>query len=501
MNITINHRFIDVKLFVQQGSSEVNPVIFLLPSIDEGVTLSDCNFFVSVVDGQGYDKIPLSFTEEGDTLQVKWNIESRTTEVEGNHPFQLVAENVKQEVVWLTNTSHVIVRESLHVDDPISGMLPSVLQAYQERMDQLEESTEGISQKAQEFAERAGKYAQQTAQDKDSTAADRVVVEQVQSELSEKFDTVLEKLEEMEDLVNRAEEAARQIEKAETYVQEVRKTAANIYNLLPLVTVSKKGSVELPSCIDTSLKECIIYGAHIQEGTPTPEAPISPTFVGGSGNITISITGIEPKMIPIPYPLIDADDYLNLTTGQGETTWKGIELIGTESWQKSGKTAVGGTVFYVTLSDQDTQGTTKRVFSTHFQQAQNAGALVPGDIWMHNATFIAMPNTLLGIIDSDNDNQKVEKFKSWLSSQKESGSVVKVWYQPTKSQAVEISPVTLTTGKGNVTLTVSGAEGEPAPDIQVTAVQDWTMLKEEQEKKNRSYEERLNALEANVTGG
>ena len=147
------------------------------------------------------------------------------------------------------------------------------------------------------------------------------------------------------------------------------------------------------------LKECIIYGAHIQEGTPTPEAPISPTFVGGSGNITISITGIEPKMIPIPYPLIDADDYLNLTTGQGETTWKGIELIGTESWQKSGKTAVGGTVFYVTLSDQDTQGTTKRVFSTHFQQAQNAGALVPGDIWMHNATFIAMPNTLLGIID------------------------------------------------------------------------------------------------------
>ena len=134
-----------------------------------------------------------------------------------------------------------------------------------------------------------------------------------------------------------------------------------------------------------------------------------------------------------------------------QTTWKGIELIGTESWQKSGKTAVGGTVFYVTLSDQDTQGTTKRVFSTHFQQAQNAGALVPGDIWMHNATFIAMPNTLLGIIDSDNDNQKVEKFKSWLSSQKESGSVVKVWYQPTKSQAVEISPVTLTTGKGNVT--------------------------------------------------
>ena len=120
---------------------------------------------------------------------------------------------------------------------------------------------------------------------------------------------------------------------------------------------------------------------------------------------------------------------------------------------------------------------------------------------MHNATFISMSNALLGITDSDNDKQKAEKFKNWLSAEKEAGRAVKVWYQPTESQVVEISPVTLTTGKGNVTLTVSGAKEEPTPDIQVTAVQDWTMLKAEQEKKNRSYEERLNALEANVTGG
>ena len=64
---------------------------------------------------------------------------------------------------------------------------------------------------------------------------------------------------------------------------------------------------------------------------------------------------------------------------------------------------------------------------------------------------------------------------------------MKVWYQPTEAQAVDISPVPLTTGKGNVTLTVSGAEGEPIPDIQVTAVQDWTMLKEEQEELDGTY--------------
>ena len=639
MNITINHRLIGVKIHVQQGSSEVNPVAFFVPKTDAGVDLSACKFFVSIVDGQGYDKIPVPFTEEGDTLQIQWNIESRTTAIEGNHPFQLMAENLEQEVVWLTNTSHVIVRESLHVDDPISGLLPSVLQAYQERMDQMEGDAGESIQEAKKFAEQAGQYAQQTAQDKEATAADRQAVEEAQTELSGQIEAVEKELETAKGLVEQVKEDAQtareaaqstaadkesvaatkaaieaikegidqqkqavdnavqtftettvpaaqktveeagqakvdeakgyaenaansageagkslsdvqeavnnfntvtlpgavtQVEQAgadqvqavqqegiaqvnaakeqvelakeqagqsQAAAQEAKQTAADLYGLLPLVTVSRNGSVELPSCAAAPLRECVIHGAHTQEGTPTPENPVSPKFVGGSGNITVSITGTEPQTIPVPRPLVDENDYLNLTTGQGETTWKGIELTGTESWTKSGKPSVGGTVFYITLPRQDTQDKTKEIFSTHFQQTKSAGSLVPGEIWMHNATFISMSNALLGITDSDNDKQKAEKFKNWLSAEKEAGRAVKVWYQPTESQAVEISPVTLTTGKGNITLTVSGAEGEPAPDIQVTAVQDWTMLKAEQEKKNRSYEERLNALEANVTGG
>ena len=632
MNLEVINRKIKNKILVQQGSSEVNPVAFFVPKTDAGVDLSSCKFFVSIVDGQGYDKIPVSFTEEDENLQVRWNIGSRTTEAEGNHPFQLLAENLEQEVVWLTNTSHVIVRESLHVDDPISGLLPSVLQAYQERMDQMEGDAGESIQEAKKFAEQAGQYAQQTAQDKEATAADRQAVEEAQTELSGQIEAVGKELETAKGLVEQVKEDAQtareaaqstaadkesvvatkaeievikegidqqkqavdnavqtftettvpaaqktmeeagqakvdeakgyaenaansageagkslsdvqeavnnfttvtlpgavtqveqagadqvqavqqegtaqvnaakdQAEQSQAAAQEAKQTAADLYGLLPLVTVSRNGSVELPSCAAAPLRECVIHGAHTQEGTPTPENPVSPKFVGGSGNITVSITGTEPQTIPVPRPLVDENDYLNLTTGQGETTWKGIELTGTESWTKSGKPSVGGTVFYITLPRQDTQDKTKEIFSTHFQQTKSAGSLVPGEIWMHNATFISMSNALLGITDSDNDKQKAEKFKNWLSAEKEAGRAVKVWYQPTESQAVEISPVTLTTGKGNITLTVSGAEGEPAPDIQVTAVQDWTMLKAEQEKKNRSYEERLNALEANVTGG
>ena len=99
MNIIIDDRWVSSKIEVQQGSSEVNPVIFFVPKTDAGVDLSACKFFVSIVDGQGYDKIPVPFTEEGDTLQVQWDVESRTTAVSGNHPFQLLAENLEQEVV------------------------------------------------------------------------------------------------------------------------------------------------------------------------------------------------------------------------------------------------------------------------------------------------------------------------------------------------------------------------------------------------------------------
>ena len=639
MELEIINRKIKNKILVQQGSSEVNPVVFFVPKTDAGVDLSACKFFVSIVDGQGYDKIPVPFTQKDDTIQVQWDIESRTTAVAGNHPFQLVAENLQQEVVWLTNTSHVIVRESLHVDDPISGLLPSVLQAYQERMDQMEGDTGETLQKAQEFAEQAGKYAQQTAQDKEATAADREAVEEAQTELSKQMEAVQEELETAKSLVEQvgkdaqaAQEAAKstaadkqavsstkteieaikegigqqeqaidiivqnftettvpatqqaveeagqakvdeakeyaenagnsaqeageslsdvqeavnnfntvtlpgaidsvesagqeqisslqeegerqlaaaqaQVELAEQQAQqakaaaeEAKQAANNLYGLLPTVTVSGQGVVTLSGCAAAPLRECIIHGAHAQEGTPAPEAPVTPEFVGSGGTLRVSLTGSEPQTVTLSRPLIGSEDNLDLITGQGQTTWTETELDGTESWLKSGKAAVGGTVFYATLSGQDTQGTTKDIISTHFHQAENLGALVPGDIWMYNATFIAVSNALLGITDSDNDTQKADKFKSWLSAEKEAGRAVKAWYPVNEVQTVETSPITLTPQRGDATLTISGLEGEPSPRIQATAVQDWTALKEAQQAKNQSYEERLDALEASITGG
>lgn len=616
----------------------MNPVVFFVPKTDAGVDLSACKFFVSIVDGQGYDKIPVPFTEEGDTLQVQWDVESRTTAVSGNHPFQLLAENLEQEVVWLTNTSHVIVRESLHVDDPISGFLPSVLQAYQERMDQMEGDVGESIQEAQEFAEQAGKYAQQTAQDKEATAADRESVEEAQTELSEQMEAVQEELETAKGLVEQvgkdaqaAQEAAKstasdkqavsstkteieaikegidqqeqaidiivqtftettvpaaqqaveeagqakvdeakeyaenagnsaqeageslsdvqeainnfntvtlpgainsvesagqeqisalqeegakqlaaaqaQVELAEQQAQqakaaaeEAKQTADVLYNLLPTTTVAGEGSVTLIGCAAAPLRECIIHGAHAQEGTPTPEAPVTPKSVGSGGTLSVSLTGSEPQTVTLSRPLMGSGDSLELLSGQGQTTWTETELDATQSWLKSGKSAEGGTVFYAALPGQDTQFADKEILCTHFRP-KSASSFVVGEIWMYNSTFIAVPNDLLGITEADNDTQKADKFKSWLSAEKEAGRTVKAWYPVNGVQTVETAPITLTPQRGDATLTVSGAEGEPAPAIQATAIQDWTALKEAQQAKNQSYEERLDALEASITGG
>ena len=313
---------------------------------------------------------------------------------------------------------------------------------------------------------------------------------------------------------DRVELAKQQIENAQAAAEEVQQTADVLYNLLPTVSESGFGVLHLSNCALVPLRECVVYGGYEQINAPSPESPALTHIVGGNGSITVCMS--EPATAPssllrksseitqtitLSRPLIGSEDYVDLITGQGQTTWTETELDGTESWLKSGKAAVGGTVFYATLSGQDTQGTTKDIISTHFHQAENLGALVPGDIWMYNATFIAVSNTLLGITDSDNDTQKADKFKSWLSAEREAGRAVKAWYQVNEVQTVETVPITLTPQRGDATLTISGADGEPSPEIQATAIQDWTLLKEAQEEINQSLEERLDALEASITGG
>lgn len=641
MDITINHRLIGVKIYVQQGSSEVNPVAFFVPKTDAGVDLSACNFFVSIVDGQGYDKIPVSFTEEGETLQVRWDIETRTTSVVGNHPFQLVAENLEEEVVWLTNTSHVIVRESLHVDDPISGFLPSVLQAYQERMDRLEGDAGESIQEAQKFAEQAGQYAQQTAQDKEATAADRQAVEEAQTELSGQIEAVKEELETVQNLVEQVEKdaqaaqeaakstaadkqavsstkteieaikegigqqeqaidiivqnftettvpatqqaveeagqakvdeakeyaenagnsaqeageslsdvqeaanhftavtlpgAAAQVEQAgseqiqavqlegaaqvdaakeqaelagesaeqsQDAAQQAKQTAADLYNLLPLVTISGNGSVELPNCAAAPLREFVIRGAYTQDGTPTPESPIPPKFVGGGGNITIFITGSEPKTASIPFPLVDENDYLNLTTGKGKTVWKKSEMDG-KTYQHRVTAAdimrTDGTN-YAYIGVPDSIPNLKPSHSPICSQLPSGRVSSKNPcIWTTTVLGFTLPDSLTGVNPEEDRTTIPDKFNAYFAAEKEAGRPITFWYQSTEPQEIEISPLALSSCEGTTSLSVAGESGEPTPEIQATAVQDWNVLKEEQKKKNQSYEERLNALEAQLIG-
>ncbi len=487
MTFSVVDRKIINKIFLQQGSSHVNLVTFSLPKTDGGVDLSSCKFFISIVDGQGYDKIPVPFTVKDDTINVQWDIGTRTTSVEGNHPFQLLAENLEREVVWLTNTSHVIVQESLNVDDPISGFLPSVLQDYQARMDNLESQAENTLDHVQEEAET---FISDILSD---------AVETLEKEGTTQISTIQEEgANQVAAAKEQVELATQQAGQAQISAEKSQQTASNLYELLPTVTVSGEGQISFPNCASFPLRNCTIYGAHHQEGTPTPEAPVTPIFTGSNGTLTVSISEAESQTVLLSRPLMGPEDDINLLSGTGKTVWKELELTGTEGWLKSGKVSSGGTVFYSALSGQDTQFVDKDILCTHFQKAKSVSSLVPGDIWMYNSTFIAVPNDLLGITESDSNTQKENKFKNWLSSEKEAGRTVTVWYPTVETQSMEISPINLSSCKGATTLTVAGADGEPYPTIQATAVQDWTLLKEAQQAKNQNYEERLNALETST---
>ena len=77
-----------------------------------------------------------------------------------------------------------------------------------------------------------------------------------------------------------------------------------------------------------------------------------------------------------------------------------------------------------------------------------------------------------------------------------------MWYPVNQPQTVESTLLTLIPQWAETNLGVTWYEGTLIPTtIYATAVQDWTLLKEAQEEINQSLEERLDALEASITGG
>ena len=111
-------------------------------------------------------------------------------------------------------------------------------------------------------------------------------------------------------------------------------------------------------------------------------------------------------------------DYIE---SDGISAWKVQEcgytvLTGTESWSVSGNTIADGTVFSITLSDQDKSTTQKlSLLSNRFTALKSGTAPKLGNTWQTNVTFFTISNTDTGITSEDTDAVKLQKYKAWLA--------------------------------------------------------------------------------------
>ena len=111
-------------------------------------------------------------------------------------------------------------------------------------------------------------------------------------------------------------------------------------------------------------------------------------------------------------------DYIE---SDGISVWKVQEcgyttLTGAESWSVSANTIADGTVFSITLPDQDKSTTQKlSLLSNRFTALKSGTAPKLGNTWQTNVTFFTISNTDTGITSEDTDAVKLQKYKAWLA--------------------------------------------------------------------------------------
>lgn len=111
-------------------------------------------------------------------------------------------------------------------------------------------------------------------------------------------------------------------------------------------------------------------------------------------------------------------DYIE---SDGISVWKVQEcgyavLTGAESWSVSGNTIADGTVFSITLPDQDKSTTQKlSLLSNRFTALKSGTAPKLGNTWQTNVTFFTISNTDTGITSEDTNAVKLQKYKAWLA--------------------------------------------------------------------------------------
>ena len=160
-----------------------------------------------------------------------------------------------------------------------------------------------------------------------------------------------------------------------------------------------------------------IKGNSVQNGTPTPSAPIAVQGVGeldsGQYKIPISSGGVTTNL------------YLGST--QTVRQIKKLVLDGTENWSSSS----GGIFYSLPISPYELDR--NDLLSTHFFVGNYSGALAIGQI-----RGSGTPSQTI-FFNYDNGAIGVDGFKSWLATQYANGTPVTVWYVLTTPETAAVN--------------------------------------------------------------
>lgn len=213
----------------------------------------------------------------------------------------------------------------------------------------------------------------------------------------------------------------------------------NMNNLLNPFIISQGKDMVIQNTGDTRFKNIKIKGDSYQEGIPTTKNPSEIKSIFGNvsliinNNLETSNNNYQEQLFTMPLEekqkLLNksyfADDGIHHKRRQ-------IILDGTENWGKDTNTDDEVDYFY-TFNTGITQDNVDTVVCTHF--TKTAVRLNEG-FWATSIFCITINKEMTGIINTDTKEERIEKFKTWLTKQKENGFPVIVEYE-TNEEIVE----------------------------------------------------------------
>ena len=171
--------------------------------------------------------------------------------------------------------------------------------------------------------------------------------------------------------------------------------------------------------------DSVVYGNVTQNGTPTPDNPIYPTFYQ-NGDLILRAVGQNGALI--------ADAYDAIT---GKITRRvGVRVLdGTENWDFGTITISGyrcprNTDFFTGALPENI-----KFFCSHFRTVFSNNYALPNafthyinDSGVTSQAMFCISETMLGISSSASTGEAVQAVKRWLAAQYNSGTPVTVYY-------------------------------------------------------------------------